>query len=178
MLIFDVEATPGGPKIRCDQGHTLPVQRAPGARNRDRRRYLLRATEPGAASEILRVVTRQVRNRREFNIVALAYDGRQAKYIFNSKHIRSERAWLILATQLASGLGYTFAEFPNSVVVSDGVDSSIHRCVFVSTWLPDTQRISTKDLMEPEHMLVAIDHDDAHHPPKTHVSSGARPISL
>ena len=51
---FEAEATHGGPKIRRDQGHKLPVQRAPGARNRDRRRYLIHATEPGAAIEIPR----------------------------------------------------------------------------------------------------------------------------
>ena len=80
-LRFDVEATHGGPKIRCDQGNKLPVQRAPGARNRDHQRYLIHATEPEAASELTREGMRQIRNRQEFRILEPAYDGHQSKYI-------------------------------------------------------------------------------------------------
>ena len=77
---------------------------------------------------------------------------------------------------LEAWIGYTFTKLPNGVVVRDGIDSHIHRSVFASTWISDTHRISTDELMEPGDNLVAADHDEAHPPPRR-METGKRSIS-
>ena len=163
---FDIEATPDGPKILRHQGHTLPVVRKPDFRNRERHRYLIHATETEHAAEILRAGMKQMKNRQEFHFSELAYGDRQFQYIPNSRHIHSNRVWLVLDTQLASSIGYSFTKFDNGVVVCAGVDSQIHSSVFVSAWLSGIHRISVKELMAEGNKLVTIDHDALRPPPK------------
>ena len=139
-----------------------------------RHRHLIRATGVAAASEILQSGMRQMRNMEEFHFAEMEYDERQAQYITSGSN--SRRVWLILDTQLAAGLGYTFSKLPNGVVLSQGIGSAIHRSVFASEWISDTQRISIPELVSDSKKLVTVDHDDAHPPPRrTDVPSRSEP---
>ena len=167
----DLQATLYGPKMRCHQGHTLPVTRAPDTRTLAHQSYLKHATEPEAAAPILLSGMKQMRNRQELHFVELQYDERQSHYIVNSRHSRTRRVWLVLDTQLAAGLGYTFRKLDNGLGVCAGHEGIIRHSVFVSACLSDTQRISIDELLQSGHKLVTIDQEDAHPPPKRNASA-------
>ena len=161
---FEIEATLSGPKIRCLQGHTLPVTRVNAELARTHQRYLLHATDTHAAAEILRSGMQQMKNRQEFHFVELNYDTRQSNYLISNNHTIAKRVWLVLDTQLAAGMGYRFVKLNNGVVVSSGdADGQINRSVFVSVWLSDTQSISMRELLTEDHKIVVIDHDTREH---------------
>ena len=138
---FQLQATLDGPKIKCHQCHTLPVERPSDTRVLAHQRYLIHATEPDAASEIPPPCMKQEKNRQEFHF-ALNYDDRQAQYLVHSRHKRSRRVWLVLDTQLTAGMGYVFSKLDNGIVVCYGKDGHIHHSAFASAWLaiPDGSR--------------------------------------
>ena len=117
-LRFDLAPTEDGAKIRCFQGHTLIVSRPEEPQHAEHHRFLLHATSPKSARDILKEGMKQPSGRREFRFAEGEYDPRQAQYIINNKRIRSTRVWLVLDTVLAQGLGYTFSKLSNGVVVS------------------------------------------------------------
>ena len=165
-LRFDLAPTADGAKIRCFQCHTLIVSRQEEPTHAEHHRYLIHATSPENARAILKEGTKQPSGRREFHFVEVEYDNRQAQYIINNKNNRATRVWLVLDAMLAHGLGYTFSKLSNGVVVSPGINSHIHKGVFISAWLSDTQRISAPQLIQSADNLVTIDHDGNHPPPR------------
>ena len=116
-LRLDLQATRDGPKIRFPQRHTLTVERNVGPQHQTHHRYLIHGTGAPAASDILKHGMRQIRNIRELHFAELEYDGRHSQYIMGSRDAHSKRAWLVIDTQLASGLFYTFSTLPNGVVI-------------------------------------------------------------
>ena len=166
-LRFDVEATRGGPKVRCFQYHTLPAVRTSDRGAKDRNRYLIQSTDVISATAILRGGMKQTRHRTESHFVELQYDGRQAGYITSaSRGGASPKIWLVLGTDPAASLGYAFTKLPNVEVASDGNSTEINRSVFVSAWVSDTQRVSIQELLNPDHDIVIIDHDNERPHPK------------
>ena len=131
-LRFDLTASEEGARARCFQGHTLVVSHPETPGQDDRQRYLNQATSPESDRPVLAECMNQPGDRRGFRFVELSPDARQAKYIVGDKRGRAKRVWLILDTKLASSLGYKFKKLPNGVVVSEGINSHMHRAVFVS----------------------------------------------
>ena len=98
---FEAEASPDGSKVRCLQGHTLPVTRVNVSFNRPNQRYLIHAAKASAAAEILRTGMKQMKNQKEFHFVELNYDSRQSKYLINHHHVSTKMIRLASDTPLA-----------------------------------------------------------------------------
>ena len=106
MMRSDVDATQGRPKIRCFQGHTMPVTRTQDRGNKGYHLYLIHAADAFISdAAILRDGTKQTRRRNEFHFLELVYDSRQAGHIVSNVRGRPPKVWLVLDTRLAENMG-------------------------------------------------------------------------